>query len=278
MHITFRSLLILTLGFFWGVAVHPIEARMVYNDHGQDFYWNDFSILNNQWGRKFANSGWYQRIVQEDNNTISFEYNWWGNTSKVKGYPAIIVGWHYGDPGNKYMTPYGFKNLPVKISDNQAFISGISASHLNFKNYEKMNISWDIWIAWSNLPNAPGNEIMIWPWRNLQLPLGSEKGKVETVSIWGTKWDLYSGIATNNDNSWYVFTFVKQTNTLDIKGNLQEFINYIWKTKGWLSGEQWIVGIECGTEIIEGQGSWNINSYMLSSPNTSAPKDFRMME
>jgi hypothetical protein len=274
MRTAFRSLAVLTLVLVGVVVAQPSEARTVYSAHGKSFSWNDFSVLNNQWGRDYAKSGWYQRIVREENQTISFEYNWWGSTSEVKGYPAIIAGWHYGDPGG-YMTQHQSKDLPVKISAERVFNTGINATHINRNNgYEKMNVSWDIWVAWSDRPSVPGNEIMIWPWNKNQRPIGS---KVETVSIWNTAWDLYSGWQTVDSNRWCVFTFVRQSNTLNTSGNLRDFINYIWKTKGWLKGDQWIVGIECGTEIMEGKGSWNISRYWLNPAGPKAPGGLRIV-
>lgn len=263
MRTVYRLIAVLAFVLVWAMMARSSQARTVFPNHGDSFTWNSFLVLNNQWGRDYANSGWYQRIVKEDNGTASFEYKWRGSTSKVKGYPAVIAGWHYGDAlTGGYRTSYGSNGLPVKISAEKAFNSGFNASHTNIKNgYEKMNLSWDIWIAWSDQPSAPGNEIMIWPWRKNQQPIGS---KVQTVSIWNTKWDLYSGQTTAGNNSWYVFTFVRQSNTLNTSGNLRDFINYIWKTKGWLKGDQWIVGIEFGTEIIEGEGSWNVSRYWLT--------------
>jgi hypothetical protein len=217
-------------------------------------------VLNNQAGRTSAAPGWYQRIIKEDNGTVSFEYNWGGNASTVKGYPAIVAGWHYGGPVG-YLTATGSKSLPVRISAQKLFNSGISASHVNSNySYEKMSLSWNIWIAASDKPSVPSKQIMIWVWRKNQVPIGS---KVGTVSMWGTNWDLYSGKAPVSPY-WGVYTFVRQTTTLATSGNLRDFVNYLWKTKGWLSSSQWIVGIECGTELIQGKGKWNISRYWLT--------------
>ncbi len=192
-----------------------------------------------QWGRNSAtNSDWYQRIIQEDNNTVSWEYNWAGSSSSVKGYPVVMAGWHSGNPGG-WMTSSGQKGFPSKISANRSYNTSASVSHSNAGTYrEVMNLSWDVWIAWSSSPSAPGNEVMVWPWRVSQRPIGSRVG---TVSLWGANWDPYSGQASSGSSSWYVFSFLRTSQTLSTGGNLRDFITNV-RNRGWLSASQWIVG------------------------------------
>jgi hypothetical protein len=242
-------------------CARSVEARTIYPNHGDRFTWNSLCVFNNQWGRQYANPGWYQRIVKEDNNTVSWEYKWWGRTDKVKGYPTIMAGWHYGDPGG-WMTPKGSKNLPSKISDQKAYATSFNASHTNIiLGAETMNLSWDVWLASTNSPTAPKYEIMVWPWRKNQLPIGS---KVGTVAMWNANWDLYRGNTSSGATTWEVFTFIRTSSTLNTGGNLRDFINYVSQTKGWISSSTWIVGIEFGAELIQGNGSFNIRSYSLN--------------
>jgi len=239
--------------------VIPSTTCTICSNHCDSFAWNGFSVLNNQWGREYAEPGWYQRIIKEDNGTVSFEYKWQGNSSKVKGYPAVIAGWHFAESSCNYI-PSGDFGLPAMISENKAFNSGIKALHVK-KGSETMNLSWDIWIVKSIPPDKPSDEIMIWPWRKNQKPIGEIIEK--KITLWNTKWDLYYGKNSITDPPWNVFTFVRRSNTLDTSGDLGDFINYLKEMEA-LKNDQYIVGIECGTEIIKGQGSWNIISYSLT--------------
>jgi hypothetical protein len=51
--------------------------------------------------------------------------------------------------------------------------------------------------------------------------------------------------------------------------NLGDFVQYLVQGK-YLSEEDWIVGIEFGSEIIEGEGRWRISQYLLE-PGGSLP-------
>jgi len=244
------------------------QARTVYQVHDGNFMWNDICVLNNQWGRQRAlNSDWYQRVVLEDDNTISFEYKWDSNNYNIMGYPAFVVGWHWGTLfGNR--THAGTFGLPAKVGDNPSYMVSASLSHKDEGTYpEFVNVSWDIWLGTNDNPKEPSYEIMVWPWYIRQIPDGILQGQ---ITAWGAQWDVYKYKAGSSSGgpAWNSFAFLRKTPTLQPSGDLGEFIKYL-REREWLSDDQWIVGIQFGTELGRGQGSFRINSYSITAPGTS---------
>eukprot|EP00002_Diphylleia_rotans_P006194 TRINITY_DN1552_c0_g1_i1.p1 TRINITY_DN1552_c0_g1~~TRINITY_DN1552_c0_g1_i1.p1 ORF type:complete len:298 (+),score=25.48 TRINITY_DN1552_c0_g1_i1:93-986(+) len=229
-----------------------VVGQTAYWNDGARFNWSGGVVLNNQWGKGSANPGYYQAIVQQDNGSASFWYQWWGDDNSVKGYPAVIFGWHWG-----YYTPYGQYGLPYQVGQGKSLNIQFSGAHRNLGNYQKLNFAWDIWLAYSANPNVPNHEIMIWPYRVQQYPIGN---RVETVNYWGASWDLHSGSMSDGKNTWYVFSFIRTSNSLNVQGNLADFINHVYR-KGWVPAHEYVVGVELGTEVIQGHGEFDLYSY-----------------
>jgi hypothetical protein len=259
--------------------------------HNGTCYWKGFYVLNNQWGAnqpsgsECVKAGSYQRISVTEIEVV-MDYSWEnikqkGCDAQVKGYPAIIAGWHYGEalpeyPGG-YLTPMGIHGLPAQIKERNQFPSGFLAFREGRGGI--MNLAWDIWIASDPQPQKPKAEVMIWPWYVNQQPITEGGGQLKTVTIGGIKWDLYRG---KNPDGWWVYTFrhrmdLKESGStillplvrVESKVNLGEFVQYLVQEK-YLSAEDWIVGIEFGSEIIEGKGKWRISKYLLE-PGGSLP-------
>jgi hypothetical protein len=263
--------------------------------HNGTCYWKGFYVLNNQWGAnqpsgsECVKAGSYQRISVTEIEVV-MDYSWEnikqkGCDAQVKGYPAIIAGWHYGEtfpeyPGG-YLTPMGIHGLPAQIKEKNQFPSGFLAFREGRGGI--MNLSWDIWIASDPQPQKPKAEVMIWPWYVNQQPITDGGGQLKTVTIGGIKWDLYRG---KNPDGWWVYTFRRRMNLLESllesgsanmlpwarverMVNLGDFVQYLVQGK-YLSEEDWIVGIEFGSEIIEGEGRWRISQYLLE-PGGSLP-------
>jgi hypothetical protein len=239
-----------------------VEARAVYYDHNDIFDWKGYCVLNNQWGRLSAtNPDWYQRTILEDDSTVSFEYDWDGPLSKVKGMPAVVVGWHYGTLMG-YRTPMGMYNLPSRVSDSISFTVDEEVSHTNQGTYpEVMNLTWDVWFGSTENPNAPSHEMMVWPWHISQVPLGSYQA---TVTKWGAQWDIYRGVATSGSDTWYCTSFLRVVNTLNTGGDLTDFIDEM-VSRGWITDDPFVIGIEFGNELVRGEGSFHILEYSLTS-------------
>lgn len=261
-------------------ATKEFSITVLFPRHDDSFSWNGFLILNNQWGLGEATRQSYQRIMQREEGIV-FEYSWWTDPGKdqgaVKGYPAIIAGWHNGDPIRN-----GPFRTPPQISASERFVTSVHASHANIRRrgqVEKLNLSWDIWLAKSQTPgnSPPSGEIMVWPWWQEQQPLtkGTGGGLIESrvkIGNGNAEWDIYGGTQIDkNGNSWPVITFrthknqVYGSNAISASLDLKDFIERAcFLPAPWaLDSSQYIVGVEFGSEVVQGEGSWTITSYSL---------------
>jgi hypothetical protein len=248
------------------LLIEIVEAQTVYPNHNDTFNWNGYCVLNNQWGRLNAtNPDWYQRTILENDSTVSFEYKWDGDQYAVKGMPVVMAGWHYGTLMG-YRTPMGMYNLPSRVRENASFIVSEDVSHTNQGTYtEVMNLTWDVWFGSTENPNAPSHEMMVWPWYIRQIPNGSWLGR---ITKWGVGWDMYRGVATSGNDSWYCTSFLRVSNTMNTGGDLADFIDEM-VSRGWIPGDVFVIGIEFGTELVRGQGSFHILEYsLIGSPPT----------
>ena len=256
---------VITTAIILFLATAVAQARTIYTNHDDKFMWNSLCVINNQWGRENnLDPNWYQRVILEDDNTISIEYRWDSRNYNIMGYPGIIAGWHWG-----YQTPIGAFGLPSRVSDNISYLVSADVSHTDEGTYpEFVNVAWDIWLAPSDNPSVPNYEIMVWPWYVRQLPDGTLQDR---ITLWGAEWDVYRYLAgTGGGPAWNSFSFLRTTPTLQPAGNLGEFISYL-HSRGWLPDDERVVGIEFGTELGRGQGSFRINSYSLAVPEPVCP-------
>ena len=208
---------------------------------------NSAYFLNNQSGASAARSGYYQTL---NRTTVSYCFWSWNFLDiEVKAFPAIITGWHLG-----YLNGQGSGGLPVIIHSNPSLLINWEVFHKHLGGYETLNTSVDIWLG--NIeetnPTKPTTEVMIWMNHIHQRPLGFF---IETIYIWGKPFDLYAYWGTST--KWKVFTFIqKQQTWAFLNSDLFDFFKYLWITKQWVDGRQYILGIEAGNEIIQGQGSF----------------------
>lgn len=218
---------------------------------------NHLYMLNNKWGKAQATGDSYQCV--QDNRV---DYKWvtqsGGNT--VKAYPAIISGWHYG-----YKYGQGVGGLPVRVYESPRLMTSWHITHEKKKDFEQLNTSWDIWLGPIDDPNPqrPGVEVMIWMNHVAQYPIGS---KVDSVNIWGMGWDLWRGTMSDGVATWDVFTFVNQQGIWGIDNqNLFDFFDLLWK-RNQLDGRRYIIGVEAGNEVMDGEGSFTYNYDLKVNP------------
>ena len=269
------------------------------DEDGQVVRWGRLGVLNNQWGAALghADAASYQHVRVEDDSRVVFEFDWRNKTPAdaawVKAFPSIVAGWHYGVP--VYPGDPTLLNLPVQLLKKPKLATSLRALRSGGTNSDVMNLAWDIWLT-SSMPNpaatnpvAPAAEIMVWPWRQNQGPLTLEGSSTRAcsraskepttaapiarnISVWNTKWDLYFGCASDGHTVWPALSFVAQSplasdaGDVVATGNLGDFAAYAsanasrWTTwnRAW-----WIAGVELGSEIIQGSGSWTIAEYRI---------------
>ena len=278
------------------LAIARLPARADGED-GQVVRWGRLGVLNNQWGAALghADAASYQRIRVEDSSVV-FEFDWRNKTPEdatwVKAFPSIVAGWHFGVP--VYPGDPTLQNLPVQLSKKPTLRATLRAVRTGGSDLDVMNLAWDIWLTSSKpdpsatRPVAPAAEIMVWPWRRNQSPLTLEgsgnrscslvsnepatSAPIATdISLWHTKWDLYFGCSSDDRTAWPALSFVAQSplesdGIVVARGDLGDFVAYATERTGrWTPWNRswWIAGVEFGSEIIQGSGSWTISEYRI---------------
>jgi len=216
-------------------------------------YW----LYNNLWG---ASSGSGSQCITSgtqngDNISWSTTYSWTGSANSVKTYDSSVLGWHWGWRNSN-------TGLPVALSSSTS-VSTSWSFNLNQTTSGGQNVSYDLWLSGNpNLGNAdPTDEIMIWLTKTGSVqPVGSQVG---TVTLAGTTWQLWQGVA----NSWNVYSFVRTSNTSSASLNLRDFTGYLTQNRG-LSTSKHLISVESGTEVFTGAGTLNTTSYSVSIGGT----------
>ncbi|WP_341280940.1 glycoside hydrolase [Paenibacillus sp. FSL H8-0537] len=220
-----------------------------------NFNSNKYYLFNNSWGSSGI-SGWWQTVYHNSNTNFGYVWNWPTSTGGVKAYPSIVSGWHWTEgytPGS---------GLPTRLSDNKAINSSVTYSIAPATN-GKYNNAYDIWLhstgtaTWSSTPTE---EIMIWNrWTSGVGPIG---GLVASnVSIGGQGYDVYRGEITDNGvHQWWVYSFLKRTQTDHFTINVKNFTDYL-VGKSYFPKTRYVSSIEYGTEITNGSGQLNYSNY-----------------
>ena len=263
-------------------------------EHGEVVRWGSLGILNNQWGAALghATPESFQRI-RVDGARVVFDFDWRNKAPDdknwVKAYPAIVAGWHYGVP--VYPGDAVVGRLPQRVSNRPTLKTTMSARRSGAAETDAMNLAWDLWLTASKpdplatTPVLPAAEVMIWPWRQQQWPMtldGSStkacslkpaeaigaKPIVTNISLWQRSWDLYLGCASSGETVWPVLSFIAQQpltaadGTVAADGQLGDFLAYATSNvRSWTQWDPswWVAGVEFGSEIIQGGGSWTID-------------------
>ncbi len=280
------------------VAAFCAAGLVAAGEDGEVVRWGQLGVLNNQWGAALGHAApdSFQR-VRVDGSRVTFEFYWKNRTPDdsiwVKAYPAIVAGWHYGVP--VYPVDAVVGKLPQRLSGRPTLSTTLRATRSGGVDADVMNLAWDIWLTaakpdpLATTPVLPAAEVMVWPWRQQQWPLTLEgsnskacstkpveqigaKPIITGVVVWRRTWDLYLGCASSGSTVWPVLTFVpQQPLTADdgavvARGQLGDFLAFASSNvRSWTQWDTswWVAGVEFGSEIIQGSGSWTIEQYRI---------------
>lgn len=180
----------------------------------------------------------------------------------VKGFAEVIYG---QKPGSQLSTNL---SLPEKISRiNVAAVNyDISSDHTG-----KGNTTFDIWLTNKKNPTVFGvppitHEIMIWleSYGDMR-PAGSF---VEQANIDGMAYNVF--VAEHFGQGWKYVAFQSVSSRMGINHiDLISFLSYL-RSKGLITGEEYLASIELGNEVISGAGETRLNSYAIAMQYTSA--------
>lgn len=219
----------------------------------------NYRVENNAWG-KGSLTDWsqYIRVISNRGGILAAQWNWsWPNSgSNVKSYPEVIYG---QKPGSQSSTA---SSLPEKINRiNAATMSyDIASNHIG-----SGNTAFDIWLTDTKNPTTFGvppitHEIMIWleSYGDMH-PAGS---LVEQTNIDGISYNIF--VAEHFGPGWKYIAFQRVPSHLGAGSiNLVQFLSYL-RSKGLITGEEYLASIEFGNEVISGAGETRLNSYSVS--------------
>ena len=197
-------------------------------------------------------------------------WDWLESGDNVKAYPEIVFGHKPGYP--KSTTDL----LPRRISSiGQAQLS----YDLDTVRYGAGNLSVDMWLTSSDKPAqfaAPPitHEIMIWLEHFGPMYAG---GKLqEHAVIDGVPYRVYLG--DNFGQGWRYVAFLPSIPLRkQARMNLVAYFDYL-KSKGWVSGDEYLSAVNIGNEIISGKGETRVRALSIDigaspspTPATSSP-------
>jgi hypothetical protein len=218
-------------------------------------YW----VNNNQWGVANATAGGQQCIWSncQMGDLIGWgtSFNWAGAPSQVKTYASVVFGWQFGWKTNS-MGQRLVTSLPLQISSTKAINCGWDFT-VTQTGTITIDVAYDMFAhtqSNAGTNDNPSDEIMVWLYRaNGAGPIG---GTVASPSLDGTTWDLHKG----TNNSWNVFSYVRQTNATTSVLNMMDFMRDL-VSRGYISNTKYLSSVQAGTEVFTGQGTLQTNGF-----------------
>jgi len=212
-------------------------------------YW----LNNNQWGKDAGKGSQCVWETGRSGDTFGWgtSWKWTGEQNSVKSYVSAVLGWHWGFKAQG-------TGLPIRLSAGRSVRSSWDFK-VTKRTANTMNVAYDLWlhdIAAPDWQNQPTDEVMVWLYRSGGAgPVGTKQA---TVTIGGTKWDLYRG-----EIGWNVFSFVRASNTSTADLNLTDFTDDL-AGRGWLQRTKYLSSVQAGPEIFTGAGTLDTSAYSVT--------------
>ena len=219
----------------------------------------DYLLSNNAWGKGFM-AGWNQNIglISNKNGVLSALWNWdWLSSGDgVKAYAEVIAG---QKPGSRTST---LTLLPKKVNEIKAAL--VSYDIVSLHNGSG-NTSFDLWLTDTKYPTTFAvppitHEIMIWleTYGEMQ-PAGS---LFEHALIGGVHYNIF--VEEKMGLGWKYIALQRASSVLGIgRIDFVPIFSYL-RSKGLITGGEYLASIEFGNEIVGGFGSTHLNSYSIS--------------
>ncbi|KXH34829.1 xyloglucan-specific endo-beta-1,4-glucanase A [Colletotrichum salicis] len=203
-----------------------------------------FTIYHNNWGAAQATSGSQCTTftsLKSGSVAWSTSWTWAGGQGQVKSYSNVAL-----EKVNKQLS--AVKSIPSKWTWSYTG-SNIVA-----------DVAYDLWLA----PSVGANnkyEIMIWLGAlGGAGPISSTGKTIDTPTIAGTKWSLYSG--PNGDTT--VYSFVAPSQIKSFNGDLNLFFTYLTSKQG-VAKTNVITSLQGGTEPFSGTNAvFTTSAYTLT--------------
>ncbi|KAJ0161815.1 putative xyloglucan-specific endo-beta-1,4-glucanase A [Colletotrichum tanaceti] len=202
------------------------------------------TVYHNNWGAGKASSGSQCTTFESLTSgsvAWSTSWTWTGGQGQVKSYSNVAL-----EKVNKKLSD--IKSIPSK------WTWSYSGSNL------VADVAYDLWLA----PSVGANnkyEIMIWlSALGGALPISSTGKTIDTPTIAGTKWSVYSG--PNEDTT--VYSFVAPSDVKSFNGDLMGFFNYLTSKQG-VAKTNVVTSLQAGTEPFSGNNAvFKTSAYTIS--------------
>ncbi|KAF7555594.1 hypothetical protein G7Z17_g2058 [Cylindrodendrum hubeiense] len=203
-----------------------------------------YTVYHNNWGSAQATSGSQCTTfdsVTSGSASWSTSWTWAGGSSSVKSYSNIAL---------------------VDVNTQLSAISSIPSKWTwSYTGSDIVaDVAYDLWLA----PSATADneyEIMVWlAAYGGAGPISSTGSSVDTATIAGSSWEVYSG--TNGDTT--VFSFVATSTITSFDGDLNEFFTYLTTNQG-VSTSMYATSLQAGTEPFTGTDAvFDTTAYSMS--------------
>ncbi|KAH7145401.1 glycoside hydrolase family 12 protein [Dactylonectria estremocensis] len=203
-----------------------------------------FTIYHNNWGADQATSGSQCTTfdsITDSSVTWSTSWSWAGGSSSVKSYANVAL-----------------EDVNLQLSAISSIPSTWTWTYTGTDIVA--NVAYDLWLA-SSAGGDNEYEIMIWlAALGGAGPISSTGSAVDTATIAGSSWDVYSG----NNGEVDVFSFVATTDINSFDGDLNEFFTYLTTNQG-ISTSMYATSLQAGTEPFTGSDAvLDITEYTIS--------------
>lgn len=223
-----------------------LEARDIGESCDSYYSWTEspYVVYHNNWGASGASSGSQCTTVTSvsNNNAVwSTSWTWAGGSSSVKSYSNVAL------------TSVG-KQLSAVSSIPSTWDWSYTGSDL------VADVSYDLWLA-SSADGDNEYEIMVWlAALGGAGPISSTGSTIDTPTIGGYTWDLYTG--PNGDTT--VYSFVASSSIESWSGDMMDFFTYLVENQG-VSDSKYITSLQAGTEPFTGTDAvFTTSSYTMS--------------
>ncbi|GMF65854.1 unnamed protein product [Phytophthora lilii] len=193
----------------------------------------NYIIYNNLWGSSAATSGGKQctGLDSGSGDTVAWHTNW---------------SWQGGDKSVKSFANAALEFDPVPLTEVKSIPSTMSYT-VKYSGNVVADVAYDLFTS-STAKGEKEFEIMIW----LAAiggagPISSTGKAIDTTTIAGTEWSVYSG----PNGQMMVYSFVASKQVENFEGDLMEFFNYLVKSQKFKTS-QYLIKVECGTEPFVG--------------------------
>lgn len=215
----------------------------------------NFSLINNQWGAYKIKSGTYTQCTYHKDGIFGWEWEAPSKSYGVIGYPELWMGTSAWGLKSEIHEPNYFKKLDELKTLKSTFDTKITA------NDKKYNLAFDVWLH-SESTVAKENiavELMVWEDYNKFKSYGKKK---ETITTSFGTYDLLYGIMKKPEinSEWVYIAFIRTEKRTSGKVDLKELLDFLIQKK-YISSDLYISSIEFGTEVLNSKGNIIVKKY-----------------